>query len=127
MYYSTGTSSATSSVKKFLASFRCATMRIRVCLSFCLTLRWLHDSTIPTQATNHVRSSPLKTDTVYQGFRAVIAIPHCFSAGQEQRQLGARYEKLVGQRSSLKGLANKSRYKEAGDFSQDWKSNAVLP
>ncbi|CAM9394110.1 unnamed protein product [Laminaria digitata] len=31
---------------------------------------------------------------------------------QEQRQLEARYEKLVAQRSTLKGLANKSRYKE---------------
>ncbi|CAM9215404.1 unnamed protein product [Hapterophycus canaliculatus] len=31
---------------------------------------------------------------------------------QEQRQLEARYEKLIAQRSTLKGLANKSRYKE---------------
>lgn len=32
---------------------------------------------------------------------------------QDQRQLEARYEKLIAQRSTLKGLANKSRYKEA--------------
>ncbi|CAM9654983.1 unnamed protein product [Ascophyllum nodosum] len=31
---------------------------------------------------------------------------------QEQRLSGARYEKLIAQRSSLKGLTNKSRYKE---------------
>lgn len=31
---------------------------------------------------------------------------------QDQRHLEARYEKLIAQRSTLKGLANKSRYKE---------------
>ncbi|CAM9864133.1 unnamed protein product [Chrysoparadoxa australica] len=31
---------------------------------------------------------------------------------QEQRQLGARYAELIAQRSALKELANKSRYKE---------------
>lgn len=38
---------------------------------------------------------------------------------QEQRQLEARYEALIAQRGALKGLANKSKYKEVQSEIQD--------
>ncbi|CAM9527653.1 unnamed protein product [Discosporangium mesarthrocarpum] len=41
------------------------------------------------------------------------------SSLREQRQLEGRYEELIAQRSALKGLANKSRYKEVQTEIQD--------